>query len=382
VNTNGWTAGSSGAGTAKKPFVYKWNLGGGSAKTLGLPSGFPIGSVFGINGKGHATGSFENPSGTAEHPFLYNGTSLRDLGTLGGALAAGNAINASDAVVGSSLTSTPNTFHPFLWRGGTMRDLGTLGGPNGSAFGIDAAGQVTGSASIPGPSGFHAFMWNGSMHDLGALPGYQWSAGLSIANGGMVAGYSVNPGGLQLATVWGSGGPLSLGTLPGDRGSVATGVNPSGWVVGRSFTDPTALPHPFLWTAGTMQPLQSLVPPSSGWRLFDATSINELGQIGGDGVLDGHVRGFLLSPPLADRLQPLADKIESGNLAKPLPRRTGLGYYLRAAIVALDANRPQRACTDLREFATAVPREQKAGRYGDRATVAEVAELRISYGCR
>lgn len=382
VNTNGWSAGATGAGTAKKPFVFQWKLGAGAAKTLALPSAFPYGSSFGINRKGHATGSFENPSGTAEHPFLYNGTSLRDLGTLGGSLASGNAINASDAVVGSSLTSTPNTFHPFLWRGGTMRDLGTLGGPNGSAFGIDGAGQVTGSASIPGPSGFHAFRWDGSMHDLGALPGYQWSAGLAIADGGMVAGYSVNPGGLQLATVWGAGGPLSLGALPGDSGSVATGVNSNGWVVGRSFTSPTALPHPFLWIGGTMQPLNSLLPAGSGWRLFDATSIDALGQIGGTGTLDGRVRGFLLSPPLADQLQPIADTIENGNLAKPMKRRTGLGYFLRAAIVALDANQPQRACADLRKFAAAAPNERKSGRFGDRATLARVGELRSSYGCR
>jgi len=380
VDANGWTAGSSGA-TAPKPFVYTWRLGRPAVKPLKLPSGFSSGSAFGINAKGHATGSFEKPDGTSEHPFLYNGTSLRDLGTLGGALASGNAISSADEVVGSSLTSTPNTFHPFLWRAGVMHDLGTLGGANGSAFGIDDAGQVTGSASIPGPSGFHAFMWDGTMHDLGALPGYQWSAGLSIANGGMVAGYSMNPGGLQLATVWGAGGPLSLGTLPGDSGSVATGVNPGGWVVGRSFTDPRALPHPFLWTSGTMVPLQSLVPPSSGWKLFDATSIDALGQIGGEGSLDGRVRGFLLSPPLADALQPIGDRIESANLAKPLAQRTSLGYYVRAAIVALDENRPQRACGDLAAFAAAAPVERRAGRFADRATVARVAELRSSYGC-
>jgi probable HAF family extracellular repeat protein len=72
-------------------------------------------------------------------------------------------------VIGSSWTSNQE-YHPFLWNGSTMQDLGTLGGTYAVAIAINASGQVIGVANTTGNVAQHAFFWNGSvMQDLNAL---------------------------------------------------------------------------------------------------------------------------------------------------------------------------------------------------------------------
>ena len=60
--------------------------------------------------------------------------------------------------------------HAFLWDGTRMLDLGTLGGSSSQGVAINASGQVTGFAD--GRWGGHAFLWDGTtMVDLGTLGG-------------------------------------------------------------------------------------------------------------------------------------------------------------------------------------------------------------------
>src|SRR6516225_12428249 len=89
---------------------------------------------------------------------------ITDLGSLGGGVAHGLAINASGQVTGDSVLSTlvqvpcPPRYgvpqkcfkHPddaFEWSNGTMTDLGTLGGNYSQGVAINGSGEAVGSSS-------------------------------------------------------------------------------------------------------------------------------------------------------------------------------------------------------------------------------------------
>src|ERR1700760_1222610 len=98
--------------------------------------------------------------------------SATDIGTLGGTIVSGSALNASGQVVGFSTTTGNRARHAFLYSNGTMQDLGTLGGTTSKTTGINASGEVTGFSNLAGDTVQHAFIYNaGSLQDLGTLGG-------------------------------------------------------------------------------------------------------------------------------------------------------------------------------------------------------------------
>jgi probable HAF family extracellular repeat protein len=86
-----------------------------------------------------------------------------------------------------------------------------------------------------------------------------------------------------------------LGTL-GGANSFAWGINESGQVVGEAQIVGNLGYHAFLYKDGVMTDLNSLLPAGSGWELLRATRINAAVQITGYGILNGEIRGFLLTP--------------------------------------------------------------------------------------
>jgi probable HAF family extracellular repeat protein len=128
-------------------------------------------------------------AGTAEAAlFTY-----ADLGTLGGTISYGMAVNASGQVAGYSFISGANVFHTFISApdGGTLRDLGTLGGTHSYGYGINASGQVAGYSYLPNDTAQHAFISGSNgwgLRDLGTLGGtMSWGRGINAS--GQVAGY-------------------------------------------------------------------------------------------------------------------------------------------------------------------------------------------------
>ena len=91
-----------------------------------------------------------------------------------------------------------------------------------------------------------------------------------------------------------------LGTFGGNT-SAAYDINKSGEVVG--FADTSDLePHAFVYSdrfGGTfrMVDLNKEIDPASGWILEYAQGINNLGEIVGEGLLNGKTRAFRFSPP-------------------------------------------------------------------------------------
>jgi probable HAF family extracellular repeat protein len=127
--------------------------------------------------------------------------------------------------------------------------------------------------------------------------GGAYSGAYAINDSGQVVGYSYTTGNAVMHAFLYSGGVMTdLGTLGGSH-SQAYAINDSGQVVGYAHTTGNAAMHAFLYSGGVMTDLNDLIAPLSGWELFRATGINDLGQIVGYGAFDDvGPRAFLLTP--------------------------------------------------------------------------------------
>jgi len=291
----------------------------------------------GINAAGTITGS------VGTRAFVYNAGTMTDLGTLGGTVAVGQAINSSNWVTGYS-TRADGSYRAFVWSAGSMVELPTLGAPYGVGYGLNDLGQVVGSSQTASHL-THAFLAsNGQLFDLGTLGGNQvgWTTTAAGINGaGQVVGYSYLPSGDFHAFLYSAGAMADLGTLGGDW-SQAWAINASGQITGQAYLPGNVSAHAFLYSGGTMKDLGALyqystgrainsaglvvgsanvrsastlmvyhavlfrrtgpvdlnrlIPARSGWVLSEATGVNDSGQIVGYGSFHGVDHGFLLTP--------------------------------------------------------------------------------------
>jgi probable HAF family extracellular repeat protein len=131
--------------------------------------------VYGINNAGHVVGIAQPPNGFGQHAFLDRDGVVTDLGTLGGFSSQANDINDAGQIVGNSETVPPpgaDEFHAgptraFLYERGTMKDLGTLGGMVSRGLAINNGGIVVGDSYLPGNMVQVAFVYaRGQMTDL------------------------------------------------------------------------------------------------------------------------------------------------------------------------------------------------------------------------
>ena len=126
----------------------------------------------GINEAGQIVG-WRRVTDLDSHAFLLDGSTVTDLGTLGGANSGAQALNSIGQVVGWSYLPEPTIGpHPFLWTTGQMTDLGLLPGAlNGEADAINAAGVVVGTMHFPGYSqNTRGFVYaDGVLRDLNDL---------------------------------------------------------------------------------------------------------------------------------------------------------------------------------------------------------------------
>lgn len=236
-------------------------------------------------------------SGATTHAFLYAGSRMIDLGTLGGRDSRAADINAQGRVVGSA-SLADGSVHAFLYREGKLEDLGTLpGGSFSAAYAINAAGLIVGAAETPTHL-IHAALWKDShLVDLGTLAGGKRSRALALNDSGEATGFSEADGTETHAFLYGSGRMQDLGSLGMDPVR-ANAINNQGQIVGASGVT-HFVRHAFLWQDGVMQDLNRLIPSGGAWRLEDAFDINDHGQILCLGVRSGALRDrhlILLNP--------------------------------------------------------------------------------------
>jgi probable HAF family extracellular repeat protein len=230
---------------------YAFLYDGSSMQNLGSVSG-SIGSfAYAINDRTQITGrvtysSAEDPFIDTSHVFIYDGNGIQDLGTLGGRHSYGYGINESGHITGwsdvtgdsASMTDDDSVTHAFVYNGSSMQSLGTLGGTDSYGRDINDNGWVTGYSEIGGDSAKHAFLHNGSsMRDLGTLGGDN-SFGHGINNSGFVVGYSQLPDATFAAFLYDGIRMQNLCDLTSctDHGwdslYIATGINDRGDIAG------------------------------------------------------------------------------------------------------------------------------------------------------
>jgi uncharacterized membrane protein len=157
-----------------------------------------------INNRGDVAGN--GTFASRYRGFLYQRGVVTELSTLGGDDSVTEALNDRGVVVGASpiapntpSESAPN--HAALWQGTTVRDLGTLAkGDLSGAYDINEAGLVVGySTTTPGPEPFDitGFISDGQrMVDLSRLVprGWhiEWPSGIN--DRGQITGYATHNG--------------------------------------------------------------------------------------------------------------------------------------------------------------------------------------------
>ena len=109
-------------------------------------------------------------------------------------------------------------------------------------------------------------------------------------------GAEILPNQSLVALLWHPGEePVEIG-LPGAvGGSAPEGLNNAGMIVGSSNF---GVPRAFVWTQdwGALDLNDMLDETGEGWQLTNAFDVNDRGQIVGQGLYQGQLRGFLLTP--------------------------------------------------------------------------------------
>ncbi|NSW80672.1 MAG: hypothetical protein HPY54_16780 [Chthonomonadetes bacterium] len=119
----------------------------------------------------------------------------------GGTTAEAFATNDRSQVAGYSNTrvGTSTLMRPVLWEGTTVTDLGSLGGNSARAFGINRLGHVVGHSYLSDNSTLHAFLWvDGVLRDLNDLlpagSGWVLNEARAINDFGQITGYGAHNG--------------------------------------------------------------------------------------------------------------------------------------------------------------------------------------------
>lgn len=256
----------------------------------------------GINNSGQVVGTtdLEPPFvfSPPEHAFIYNSSDKTTV-TLdvanSGRESNGLAINSAGDVTGffSTGTCSPSMgfspsclapFHAFVYQGSDLVDIGTLGGTYSEGTGINDSNEIAGVSSVTGSNLNHLFLYaKGHMSDLGTVAGQSFF-NAEINNRGEIVGSAVNSTGVGSSYIYRG---RSFEKIP----LLAAGLNNKGEIAG-SRAVANGSTQAFLYREGKLINLNDLVDPSLT-LLTNASGISDNGKIVASG-LNGHI--YALTP--------------------------------------------------------------------------------------
>ncbi|MBX3382636.1 MAG: hypothetical protein KF864_03905 [Phycisphaeraceae bacterium] len=300
ISNNGWIVGGA-KNSSGHTKAYRFR--DGVMENLGSLPGLLYASANGVNEFGDVVGvsaAAVNLFGSTAQPWLVRSGQWFDLDPFNNNVyATAMDINESGVVIGTNSFQGAGSVEAFNWSSGLPQRLNALPGDTcrihyGTA--VNNQGVSVGYTAAPGVCGDErAFVYSGGvMTELPLLGGANGRAN-NINELGEIVGFSEMATGQNRAAVWRNGQVSSLGTLGGS--SFATDNNNDNVIVGY-FIDNRNQQRACVWLNGNMLDLNSLIDPSTGWRLLIATGVNDDGYIVGQGRnAQGRLRGFLLSPP-------------------------------------------------------------------------------------
>jgi probable HAF family extracellular repeat protein len=115
---------------------------GGTMRDIGLLPGGTFAAATAISDDGQYVVGFGN-STKGFRGFIWDGASMRELGTLGGTFSAGWSVNSTGQVVGQTTNRAGDTV-AFLWENGHMSAIANFGGGFTRASGINERGDIVG----------------------------------------------------------------------------------------------------------------------------------------------------------------------------------------------------------------------------------------------
>lgn len=199
-----------------------------------------------INEKGQVAFSMQATPGATG--YFYNGSIVRNIGTLGGKEVLAVDLNDRGQVTGSSTTRS-GVKRAFVWSAAVgIHDIGDLPKTNESeGIAINDRGVVTGA------SNGHAFRWSAKtgLEELCVLTagGANVSFGKALNYAGAITGASQTHANNRQVFLWTpAGGFANIDSLKSSD-SIPVAISPKGEVAGnRVALGGSALYRPFLWT--------------------------------------------------------------------------------------------------------------------------------------
>jgi probable HAF family extracellular repeat protein len=180
----------------------------------------------------------------------------------------------------------------------------------GFGFGINNKGEAVGATGLCSnvtlppnyqPNGPHPVFWDadGTPLNLVGLSGATMTIASSISDRGEVVGNSQFSDGTVRPFRWTrKAGIQDLGSFPGAVLTVAPCCNSvsNRGDVGGFWFDASFNMHPFIWQNGVFTDPNNLLPAGSPWQLIQVTSLNDSGEIVGQGVINGESHAFRAMP--------------------------------------------------------------------------------------